>query len=119
MTEDTPIDRCLDEWARSAPQRAFLVGDRVLTFVEAEEAVSVRAARLRETCGGEPIILSARNSTGWVLDALAAIRAGSPLVLIPPDWTEGERSAVAAMAGVRHSLADGDIAVEATIATER
>ena len=93
------LDLQLRHWAQLKPEHVFLSTATQTTFSEMEAQVEICAERLKENCGGGPVLLAGVNDESWVLNLLGALRSRIPVVLLPQGWTRHEETQLIEQAG--------------------
>ncbi len=101
------LDHLLTMAALRDPSRPFLLGSGEWSYGQADQEVNERAARFRRLSSGLPVCVRAVNSSSWVLNVLALLRANIPAILIPNELTERETKALIQVAGTQYKL-EGD-----------
>jgi long-chain acyl-CoA synthetase len=98
------LDHLLTMGALRYPSRPFLLGSEEWSYALADQEVNERAVRFRRLSSGLPVCVRAANSSSWVLNVLALLRANIPAILIPKELTERETKTLIQVAGTQYKL---------------
>jgi acyl-CoA synthetase (AMP-forming)/AMP-acid ligase II len=96
----------LDHWANHAPDRVFLCASaQRWTYSEGAAEVDRRSRMITQQSEGQPVAITGNNSSDWVLNVLAVLKGGLPIVLLPATMPDAEAKRFNALSGALLQMA--------------